>query len=172
MSVFTIVNFLVKYHMTYVMEFALKYSGLSHMSDRARKISTELESIRIYAKTKNLAPGESEEIRISFRISDMASYDDAGVTGHKSAYVLEAGEYPVYVGNSVRSAVKAGSYLVDELRVTQPLKEVAAVPKSSKFKRLKASLGKAGKIKRQKRFTAHIYLAYVICLNSLFQQLA
>ena len=36
----------------------------------------------------------------------LASYDDAGVTGHKSAYVLEAGTYDFYVGSDVRSAVK------------------------------------------------------------------
>ena len=28
----------------------------------------------------------------------MASYDDSGVTGHKSCYVLEEGGYEVFVG--------------------------------------------------------------------------
>ena len=28
---------------------------------------------------------------------DMASYDDSGVTGHKSCYVLEEGGYEVFV---------------------------------------------------------------------------
>lgn len=54
MSVFSIVNFLVKYHMAYVIEFILKYSGLSLISDRAQKVSTELQSLRIYATIKDL----------------------------------------------------------------------------------------------------------------------
>jgi len=52
MSVFSIVNFLTKYHMAYVIEFILKYSGLSLISDRAQKVGIELQSIRIYAKNK------------------------------------------------------------------------------------------------------------------------
>ena len=110
------------------------------------KLGKAEKSLVAYAKTKTLAPGESENIHISFKVNDMASYDDAGVTGHKSAYVLEAGEYPVYVGNSVRSAVKTGAHMEDRLRVTEPLKEVAAVSRSSKFKRLKASLDNNGNL--------------------------
>lgn len=40
--------------MAYIIEFILKYSGLSLISDRAQKVGTELQSIRIYAKTKNV----------------------------------------------------------------------------------------------------------------------
>ena len=110
------------------------------------KLGKAEKSLIAYAKTKTLAPGESESIQLSFKINDMASYDDAGITGHKSAYVLEAGEYPVYVGNSVRSAVKTGAYMEDGLRVTEHLKEVAAVARNSKFKRLKASLDTNGNL--------------------------
>ncbi len=41
-----------------------------------------------FKKTSLLMPGESEIVSLSFNISDMASYDDGGITGHKSAYVL------------------------------------------------------------------------------------
>ncbi len=104
------------------------------------------KSLIAYAKTKTLAPGECEQIRLLFRVDDMASYDDAGVTGHASAYVLEAGEYPIYVGNSVRSAVKAGAYVEHRLRVTEQLKEVGAVPQGSTFKRMKAVRNKDGSL--------------------------
>ena len=46
----------------------------------------------------------------------MASYDDSGVTGHKSCYVLEEGCYEVFVGSDVRSAVSVGCY-EEEFRV-------------------------------------------------------
>ncbi|MBQ8804040.1 MAG: glycoside hydrolase family 3 C-terminal domain-containing protein [Tyzzerella sp.] len=56
-----------------------------------------------FAKTKELVPGESEELYISFAINDMASLDDCGMIS-KSAYVLEKGEYHIYVGTDIRSA--------------------------------------------------------------------
>ena len=46
-----------------------------------------------FAKTRELAPGEKEELVIIIPKYDMASYDDSGVTGHKSCYVLEEGTY-------------------------------------------------------------------------------
>ena len=52
MNVFSIVNFLVKYHMSIPIEFVLRYSGISQISGRAQKIGAELQSIRIYAKSK------------------------------------------------------------------------------------------------------------------------
>ena len=41
-----------------------------------------------FAKTKFLAPGESEELCITFAINDMASFDDCGLIA-KSCFVLE-----------------------------------------------------------------------------------
>ena len=73
------------------------------------KLGKAARSLCGFAKTKLLVPGESQEIVIGVPAYALASYDDAGVTGHKSAYVLEAGTYDFYVGSDVRSAVKAGS---------------------------------------------------------------
>ena len=56
-----------------------------------------------YEKTENLAPGQSQTLKITFNINGIASYDDSGVTGNKSCYVLEAGDYNFYVGNSVKN---------------------------------------------------------------------
>lgn len=67
-----------------------------------------------YEKTEKLAVGESETLKISVRLSDIASYDDSGVTGNKNCFVLEAGEYVFYVGTDVRSAKKALSFELSE----------------------------------------------------------
>lgn len=56
-----------------------------------------------FEKTRELKPGESQRVFLSFSINDMASYDDLGKV-LKSAYVLEKGEYVFYVGTSVRDA--------------------------------------------------------------------
>lgn len=76
-----------------------------------------------FAKTDELAPGESQTLELSFPVNDMSSYDDAGVTGAKSAYVLEAGEYQIMLGNSVGDAQEntVFTYQVDELTVTEQL---------------------------------------------------
>ena len=58
-----------------------------------------------FAKTKNLAPGESQTLLISFPIRDMASFDDVGAVA-KSCFVLEKGTYSIFVGTNVRNAQK------------------------------------------------------------------
>ena len=90
-----------------------------------------------FAKTKELAPGEQEEICIVIPKYDMASYDDSGVTGHKSCYVLEEGCYEIFVGSDVRSAVSVGCY-EEEFRVIEELEEAYAPVE--KFQRMKAVL--------------------------------
>lgn len=79
-----------------------------------------------FAKTGLLAPGEKQTLNIEFNIDDMACYDDGGVTGNKSCYVLEAGEYAVYAGGCVRCAEKIYTHTEKELRVTKQLTEVMA----------------------------------------------
>ena len=74
-----------------------------------------------YAKTKTLAPGESQTLTLTARMEDLASFDDLGKTGNKSCYVLEAGDYRFLVGNSVRTVTPAGTATLDALRVTQRL---------------------------------------------------
>jgi|GEM_PF-118596 len=77
-----------------------------------------------FAKTSLLAAGASETVTVSFPIAQMASYDDLGATGHKSAYVLEAGEYTVYIGNSVKNTTACGTHTEETLRVTEQLSEL------------------------------------------------
>ena len=90
------------------------------------KLGKAARSLCGFAKTKLLVPGESQEIVIGVPAYALASYDDAGVTGHKSAYVLEAGTYDFYVGSDVRSAVKAGSAQLKRLTVIEQLTEAMA----------------------------------------------
>ena len=79
-----------------------------------------------FQKTGLLQPGESETVTLSYNVSDMSSYDDVGKTGKKSAYVLEPGDYDLYIGNSVRDAQKRGACFTYEqaaLEVTEQYTE-------------------------------------------------
>lgn len=90
-----------------------------------------------FAKTGELKPGEKEEVVIVIPKYDLTSYDDSGVTGHKSCYVLEEGTYEISVGSDVRSAESAGCY-EEKFRVVEKLQEAYAPVE--KFSRMKAVL--------------------------------
>lgn len=80
-----------------------------------------------FAKTRQLSPGESQEISIEVPMTCIASYDDSGITGHKSCLVLEPGEYVFYVGENVRDARRSGTYTVcGDTVVLKQLEEVLA----------------------------------------------
>ena len=51
-----------------------------------------------YAKTKELAPGESETVTVSFDTYGMSSYDTA-----KGCYVLSAGSYRIFAAHDVKN---------------------------------------------------------------------
>lgn len=97
-----------------------------------------------FAKTGVLAPGEKETLVIAVPKYDFASYDDSGVTGHKSCYVLEEGVYTFYVGSDVRSAEAAGS-CEQAFTVLEELQEAYAPTES--FERMKAQEQEDGSFK-------------------------
>lgn len=80
-----------------------------------------------FQKTRLLAPGEKQDITITFDIADMASYDDLGKL-QMSAYLLEQGEYRFLVGNCCRDLVECDyRYCVNEKYiVTKQLKQRCA----------------------------------------------
>ena len=50
-----------------------------------------------FGKTKLLTPGEKQILSFRVPLSLLASYDDSGLSGHRSAWVLEAGTYHIFV---------------------------------------------------------------------------
>ena len=67
---------------------------------KAKKVLTA------FAKTKELTPGESQTLRLHFDIREFGSFDDLGKI-LESAFILEKGDYTVWVGNNVRDVEKA-----------------------------------------------------------------
>jgi len=63
-----------------------------------------------YAKTKELAPGESQTLEISFATEDMASYDSV----NEQAWVLDKGNYKIHVAHDVRTFEKSYDYMAAE----------------------------------------------------------
>lgn len=99
------------------------------------KLGKPAKALVSFGKTKVLEPGEAQRLTVSFSAHSMASYDDAGVTGHASAYVLEEGTYRLYVGTSVKQVVAVGvegkdGYVVEALQVVEQLQEALAPTES------------------------------------------
>ncbi len=91
--------------------------------------------LKAFQKTRELLPGDYQHVSIEIPISKLASYDDGGYTGYKSAYVLEEGVYNIYFGNSIRDLKVGTTFEINELRVIEQLTESMAPIKD--MKRLK-----------------------------------
>ena len=90
------------------------------------KLGKPVRNLNSFYKTQLLTPGEGEEVNLVVSLEKSASYDDSGVTGEKSCWVLEAGAYGIYVGTDVRSAKKVCEVQLDELHVVSRLEEALA----------------------------------------------
>ncbi|WP_408070800.1 glycoside hydrolase family 3 C-terminal domain-containing protein [Butyrivibrio sp. JL13D10] len=92
-----------------------------------------------FAKTDVLKPGQMQCLEISVPKYWMSSYDDSGVTGNKSSYVMEKGVYKVFAGSDVRSAQEAGEF---ELKKTEAICECEeACAPVKEFERIKPESG-------------------------------
>ena len=88
-----------------------------------------------YEKTKLLNKGEKETLSLEFSVDDMCAYDDSGITGNKSCFVMEGGQYLIYVGNSVRASQPVYAYMENETRVVK--KCTVALAPEKPFERMK-----------------------------------
>lgn len=90
------------------------------------KLGKPAKVLGAFKKTSILQPGERQILTLKIPVNQMASYDDLGKVC-RSAYVLEAGEYAIYIGTNVRDAAKIDfTYVVKEDTVTKQLSRKAA----------------------------------------------
>ncbi|WP_320968154.1 glycoside hydrolase family 3 protein [Hungatella hathewayi] len=61
-----------------------------------------------FAKTRLLSPGENQDLTITFPLYQLASYHE-----DRSAWILEAGTYGIWVGNSLESASLSATISLD-----------------------------------------------------------
>ena len=72
-----------------------------------------------FGKTRLLQPGQCQELKVSFDLTNLESYDPA-----KAAYVLEAGEYVIRVGVNSRNTHVAALVRLDETVETKKVKNI------------------------------------------------
>lgn len=83
----------------------------------------EYQELAAYAKTDELAPGESQILEISYNTVDMAYYNE-----NKAEYILDSGEYIIRVGNSSRNTSVAGVIKLNEKTITEKLSNQMTLP--------------------------------------------
>ena len=80
-----------------------------YVSAPAGKLHKEYQSLAAFGKTEILAPGERQELELTFDLRNIASYREAD-----GCYVLEAGEYLLRLGNSSRNTFVVGVIEVEK----------------------------------------------------------
>lgn len=100
-----------------------------YVSVPAGDLDQPYQALAGFAKTEELAAGTSQEVAVTFDLTDIASYDAA-----KTATVLEAGDYVVRVGVSSRDTVPAAVVQLAETAIVRRLHDVLGEPGFTDFK--------------------------------------
>lgn len=89
------------------------YSGKEvvqlYVSAPGETLDREYQSLAAFAKTKELNPGERQQIELKFDLCSLAAYRE-----YDACYILEAGEYVLRLGNSSRNTMVVGVLLLEE----------------------------------------------------------
>lgn len=93
-----------------------------YMSAPNGLLKKEAKSLMGFAKTGVLEPGASETVSVSYDMTLAASYQEFG-----ARWILDAGNYIVRVGNSSAATEKAAVIALDELAVTEQVKNICSV---------------------------------------------
>lgn len=78
------------------------------------KLRKEVKSLAAYTKTQIIQPGRSQQLCLSFDLCSCASYDK-----ESSSFILEKGEYVVYIGTASDKLLPAAVICLDETAVTE-----------------------------------------------------
>lgn len=111
------------------------------------KLGKPKRALAEFGKTSLLKPGESETLALRIPLKNLASYDDGGITGYRSCFVLEPGDYRFHVGEDCRNTEEIlvngkALFHLEKLEVIEQLHEAAAPLRA--FHRIKPSDPKDG----------------------------
>lgn len=86
-------------------------------------IPKPFQALAAFVKTKELKPGRQERVTMSFDLREMCSYSE-----ERSAYLLEAGEYLIRVGNSSRDTSLAAIICLEKTIVVKQVRTFLPKP--------------------------------------------
>ena len=83
------------------------------------RLDQPYQRLAAFAKTRELQPGEKEEVELRFLTQDLASYDEG-----RSAYIMEAGNYILRMGTSSAETKTCAVLKLDEELMIRSLSPV------------------------------------------------
>ena len=92
------------------------------------KLAKERASLAGFTKSKLLQPKEGEEKTVAFDLRDLASYDKA-----RAAFILEAGDYVLYLGNNADDLTAVSVLSLNREVITEQCKNVCPLKRDIKF---------------------------------------
>ena len=93
------------------------------------RLDKPYQALAAFTKTGELAPGESENVTLSFCLRDLASYDEK-----RAAWILEKGDYVLRLGNSSTQTKPAAILRLDAEAVTRQGKNCLGKPDFADFR--------------------------------------
>lgn len=96
-----------------------------YVSLPAGTLEKEVRRLCAFAKTKVLAPGEDQTLTLSFSPQDMASYDEK-----RAAWILEAGDYGIFVGDSLENSRLQAVLVLSQEKITAQAENICPVRES------------------------------------------
>ncbi len=93
---------------------AAKEVAQLYISAPQGKLPKEIKSLVSFAKTELIDPGRSQQLCLSFDLRDCASYDS-----ELSSYILEKGQYIVYIGSASDNLSPAAVLTLDNTAITE-----------------------------------------------------
>ncbi|MBR2101080.1 MAG: glycoside hydrolase family 3 C-terminal domain-containing protein, partial [Eubacterium sp.] len=90
------------------------------------KLGNPARELAAFAKTKELAPNESEELELFVDFCQLCSYDDCGSTNHAGCEVVEKGDYKFYLGKNARENEEIYNYYQEDNFVFAQHKQACA----------------------------------------------
>lgn len=93
------------------------------------KLDQPYQVLAAFAKTDELKPGQSEKLTLSFRMEDIASFDEESCNA-----ILEKGSYVLHIGNSSRDTAVCAVVELDDDVLVQRLHDVGGKPDFTDWK--------------------------------------
>lgn len=87
------------------------------------KLDKPCKQLVAFGKTRELAPGESQTLKLTFDLRDSASYDEEA-----AAYLLERGNYIVHIGTSATSINSVAALHLPETVIIRQVRNLLGTP--------------------------------------------
>ena len=87
------------------------------------KFDKPYQELAAYVKTNELAADEEENVTLSFRLSDMTSFDT-----ENSSYILEQGNYVLRLGTDSKKTVPIAVFALTDFVTVKKVKNVCPIP--------------------------------------------